>query len=189
MVPLLSAFLQRQRRTAVSPYIYGDVLDLGCGVTDIWTLLRPDQHYVGVEGHAGMLRWLIENRPGHEFHQRDLDKDDLALEGQFDTILMLAVIEHLKEPDRVLAQIPRYLKPDGKLLITTPSPWGDVIHRNGARIGLFYMDAVRQHQTIFTYDGLRVRLERNGLNTIHYQTFLLGGNQLFVCQLPAGCER
>jgi len=189
MVPLLSAFLQRQRRRVVSPYIHGDVLDLGCGITDIWALLRPDQHYVGVEGHPGMLCWLRENRPGYEFHRRDLDKDELALERQFDTILLLAVIEHLKKPDRILAQIPRYLKLDGKLLITTPSPLGDVIHKIGARIGLFYMEAVREHETIFTYDALRARLERTGLKVIYYQSFLLGGNQLFICQLPAGCEQ
>jgi SAM-dependent methyltransferase len=182
MAPIFSDFLRRQRLEAASPYICGDVLDLGCGITGVLALLRPGQYYVGVEGHIEMLRWLKENHPGHEFYQRDLDKDELSLAGQFDTVLLLAVIEHLKNPDKILSQIPRYLKPDGRLLITTPSPMGDVIHKIGARMGLFYLEAVREHETIFTYDALRARLERNKLKIIHFQSFLLGGNQLFVCQ-------
>lgn len=118
-----------------------------------------------------------------------MDKDELALERQFDTILLLAVIEHLKNPDRILSQIPRYLKPDGKLLITTPSPMGDVIHTIGARIGLFSMEAVQGHESIFTCDALRACLERDGLDVIYYKSFLLGGNQLFVCKPLAGSEQ
>jgi 2-polyprenyl-3-methyl-5-hydroxy-6-metoxy-1,4-benzoquinol methylase len=182
MAPLLSAFLRQQRYKIVIPYIHGDVLDLGCGRAEILAWLQPGQHYVGVEGFAKIMCWLRANYPEHEFHQRDLNQDALALDGQFDTILMLAIIEHLKNPDELLAQIPSYLKPDGKLLITTPSPAGDAIHKIGARIGMFYKEAANAHATILTREALQTRVQRNGLKIVKYQRFLLGGNQLFVCQ-------
>ncbi len=179
---LLSAFLKGQRYKAVSPYVCGDVLDLGCGLAEIVAWLKPGQRYIGIEGRANIMRWLEEHRPGYEFHQRDLDKDALALDQQFDTILMIAVIEHLNHPDNILSQISRRLKPGGKFLITTPSPWGNIIHKIGATLGVFSMEAAQAHQTIFTRGDLRVHLQRNGLRIIHYRRFLLGGNQLCVCQ-------
>ncbi len=185
MPPLLSAFLQTQRYKAVASYFRGDVLDLGCGPAQIVAWLQPGQRYVGVEVHAGIMDWLVKNRPGHEFHQRDLDTDKLSLGRQFDTILMIAVIEHLKKPDNILSQIPQHLRLGGKLLITTPSPLGDKIHKIGARLGLFSMEAVEGHEAIFTYNTLQMRLQQNGLGIVHYQSFLAGGNQLFVCR-PLG---
>ncbi|MFV2043850.1 MAG: class I SAM-dependent methyltransferase [Anaerolineales bacterium] len=181
MKPLLSGFIQTQRFKAAAPHIRGDVLDIGCGNAGILAFLDSGQNYIGIEGHPSIFRWLKENYEGNEFHQLDLDRDVLRLDKQFDTILMLAIIEHLKMPHRVLSRLPQLLKPDGKVVITTPSPGGDMIHRIGARIGLFYMSAAQEHETIFTYQTLMERLEQNGLRIDHYRRFLLGGNQLFVC--------
>ncbi len=183
MPPLFTDFLQRQRLRAVSPYLKSSVLDLGCGNARVVALLRPDQNYVGVDGRLDMIQWLKDNYARYPFYHRDLDREALALSGQFDTILMLAVIEHLADPGRVLSQLPHYLKPKGQLIITTPSPLGDKIHQVGARFGMFSMEATREHKIIFDYAALRACLERNGLLVTHYRRFLLGGNQLFVCEV------
>jgi len=183
MTPLLTDFLQRQRLRVVSPYLKGSVLDLGCGNAKIVALLRIDQSYVGVDGRLDMIGWLKDNYARYAFYHRDLDQEVLALSGQFDTILMMAVIEHLADPGRVLSQLPHYLKPEGQLIITTPSPLGNKIHQVGARFGVFSIEATREHKIIFDYRALRARLERNGLQITHYRRFLLGGNQLFVCEV------
>lgn len=183
MPPLLSDFLRKQRFKAVATYLYGDVLDLGCNDADILALLRPDQRYVGVDRNPEFIRRLNEKYRQHEFYQRDFDKEILSLgDRRFDTILMIAVIEHLKNPNRILEQVPRYLRSNGKLLITTPAPLGDKIHRIGARMGLFYKSALEEHELVFTFDSLQEFLARSGLNVIHYKRFLLGGNQMFVCE-------
>ena len=183
MPPLLTDFLQRQRLRAVSPYVKGDVLDLGCGNAKVVALLRPDQNYVGVDGRLDMIRWLADNYARYAFYHCNLDREALTTLGRFDTILMMAVIEHLAEPGRLLCQLPHYLKPGGKLIITTPSPLGDKVHQLGARLGVFSMEATREHKIIFDYEALRICLERNGLQITHYRRFLLGGNQLFVCEV------
>jgi len=130
-----------------------------------------------------MIRWLKDNYARYAFYHRDLDQKEFAIPGQFDTILMMAVIEHLADPGRLLCQLPHYLKPEGKLIITTPSPLGDKVHQVGARFGVFSIDAMREHKIIFDYRTLRAYLEPNGLQITHYRHFLLGGNQLFVCEI------
>jgi 2-polyprenyl-3-methyl-5-hydroxy-6-metoxy-1,4-benzoquinol methylase len=178
---LLSGFLTRQRFKAVFPYIRGEILDIGCGYGRILSLLPPRTPYVGVDSGPEILQYLRQTYPGHEFYQLDLDKDALQLGQRFDTILMLAVIEHLSRPQEALCQAQGHLKPDGRLLITTPSHFGDQIHRLGARFGLFSQFAADDHETIFNQASLHKLLESCDLQIDRYRRFLYGGNQLFVC--------
>ena len=182
MPSLLTPFLQKQRFGIIQPYLAGDVLDLGCGLALVSEMLKPDQRYVGVEGPSSFLEWLHAHRPELSFYQRDLDMQPLDLGQKFDTILMIAVIEHLEKPGFVLSQMPSHLKTDGRLVITTPSPAGDRIHQIGARLGLFSKEAMHEHETIFTRTSLNRLAEQNALELIQYRTFLLGGNQLFIFQ-------
>ena len=191
MSSLLTPFLQKRRFAVIQPYLKGDVLDLGCGLALISEMLKPDQHYVGIEGPSVFLEWLQTHRPQRTFYQRDLDLQNIALNQHFDTIVMVAVIEHLERPGFVLSQIPLHLKPGGGLVITTPSPSGDRIHQSGdrihqigARFGLFSQEAMHAHETIFTRDSLNKLAMANGLELIQYRTFLLDGNQLFIFQVP-----
>ena len=180
-MPLLSAYLRRQRFRIAAPYIRGDVLDIGCGKADILAELNLEQVYVGIEGHPGIYQWLVENLKGYEFHRLDLDDEDIMLDRKFDTVLMLAVIEHLKNPSRLLDRIPQLLRPTGRAILTTPSPMGDAVQRLGSKIGLFSSTAAEEHETIFTYKTLADRLNESQLRIERYRKFLLGGNQLFVC--------
>jgi SAM-dependent methyltransferase len=178
---LLTEFLTQQRFKAVSAYLRGDILDIGCGYGRIVPHLPAGSTYVGVDSGSEILPYLRRTYPSLEFYQLDLDEDTMQLGRQFDTILMLAVVEHLSQPRKVVCQALEHLKPDGRLLITTPSPIGDRIHHFGARLGLFSRFAADDHETIFDLDLLQELLESCGLQIERYRKFLLGGNQLFVC--------
>ena len=128
MSPLLAKSVRQKRTLAVLPHIQGDVLDLGCGVSRIPKYLNPDCKYVGWEINPKFIEWLKDNYPQHAFYQRDLDTDKLLLNSKFDTVLMIAVLEYLHNPDSVFKQISTLLKPDGKLAMTTPTPLGGKIH-------------------------------------------------------------
>ena len=182
MPPRLSAFLKRQRLLAVRPYIRGDVLDLGCSAGATQDLLSPGQTYVGVDLNDRLVNRARALYPAREFHVRDLERQELALEGTFDTVLMIAVIEHLESPDNLLRQLAKYLKPQGRLLITTPTPLGHVVHNLGAQLGLFYKEAAQDHKQKYNLPSLRARLEAHGFGIIVQETFLFGGNQLAVCK-------
>lgn len=180
MPALLSGFLQNQRLAAIRPFITGAVLDVGCGNARLADGLAPGQTYIGVDGNPALIQQLQKQRPHYAFYQRNLDADDLNLPHTFDTIVMLALVEHLSRPELLFRQLPRYLKPGGRVLITTPSPFGHRIHAWGARVGLFSREAADDHKTIFTLASLRTSLNSSGLVVLHQRLFLSGGNQLCV---------
>jgi 2-polyprenyl-3-methyl-5-hydroxy-6-metoxy-1,4-benzoquinol methylase len=166
----------------VLPFLEGDVLDLGCGLATVSEFLEPGQRYVGVEVSSSWMDYLRTHRPQHTFYQRDFDVEPLNLDLKFDTILLIAVIEHLEQPGFLLKQLPALLRPTGKVVITTPSPLGDRVHQVGSKIGLFSKEAQHEHETIYTTGSMRNILEANGLELISARKFLLGGNQLFIGQ-------
>ena len=182
IVGLLTRFLSQQRFRQVRPYLQGSVLDIGCGYANLLEHISPVQVYVGIESVSQIYQWLLKNHPDREFHLVDIDSQDLDLGRKFDTIVMLAVVEHLTQPKKALCQIAAHLNPGGTLLITTPSPLGDRIHHLGARFKLFSQRAAEDHEIIFTRSALQTLLNDCGLQIEKYQKFLLGGNQFFVVQ-------
>jgi hypothetical protein len=74
------------------------------------------------------------------------------------------------------------MKSTSRLLITTPSHWGDKVLRIGVRLGLFHPDGVTDHQAVYGKAQMENLLENTGLCLAQSHTFLFGTNQLFVCQ-------
>ena len=179
---LLSNTIKRQRLRMVAPYIRGDVLDVGCGPALILETCRARiTSYTGIEHTDARVAALRRQCPGHTFLVRDLDTDPLAGCGQFDVILLVAVIEHVYNQKHLLQQLAPLLKPEGRLVITTPTPFGnDVVHRIGAALGLFSKDAAHGHVVIYNKRRLALLAREFGLMLEHYRRFQCGCNQLAV---------
>jgi 2-polyprenyl-3-methyl-5-hydroxy-6-metoxy-1,4-benzoquinol methylase len=89
---VLSPFLRNQRLRMARPFLDGRVLDVGCGSGALAGEVSPDR-YVGVDVDAISLRRSRVNHPEHA-SARQLPTE----EEQFDTIVSLAVIEHVSMP-------------------------------------------------------------------------------------------
>lgn len=127
-------------------HLTGRLLDFGCGSKPYKNLLTVEE-YVGID---------FDN-PGHDHtaEQIDVYYDGTGLpfpDGSFDSALATEVLEHVFEPDHVLRELHRVMKPGGKLLVTLPFVWHE--HE------LPY-DAAR-----YTQGGLRHLLERNGFEVL-----------------------
>ena len=180
-MPLLTNYLRRRRYAIVEPFLRGEVLDIGCGNAATALPLGSVQHYVGIDYHPILVARQREQFPQHEFHVCDVDREPLPIDGQhFDTVLMIAIIEHLAHPGRLLGQVAGHLRPGGRLVITTPTPWGERLHRLGARVGLFHPHAAAEHKHAYNRRQLEALLAAHGFQAVLYQTFELGGNQLVV---------
>ena len=183
MKPFLSGYARNWRWRMVEPYVRGRVLDVGCGFTRLPDRLTPDQSYVGVDVVPEAIRAGQQRYPQHTFYPCDLGRAPLPLaDGVFDTVLMLAVLEHLNFPRETLQAVRPHLAPDGYLLLTTPSPLGDWAHRVGSRMKMFYPEHVVQHVKIYDRRALCGLLDNCGFEVVAFRRFEVGINQLAVCR-------
>jgi 2-polyprenyl-3-methyl-5-hydroxy-6-metoxy-1,4-benzoquinol methylase len=183
MPPLLSKTATQSRIQHAQPYLQGRILDLGCGFSFVPEILAAGQAYTGVDGLERALVWDRNRYPQHTFLLRDLDRELLGLgESHFDTIIILAVLEHLHRPEPLLLQARQALDAGGRLVLTTPTPFGDIAHRIGGRINLFYTEQIVAHVKIFRRQELFRLAQATGFSVCHYQRFLYQTNHLLVCQ-------
>lgn len=92
----------------------GRVLDLGCGVGHSFELLAPRES-VGVDADADALAG--QARETHMADMRELPFE----EGSFASVLSVQSIEHVPDPERVLAEVVRVLAPGGRAVFVTPN--------------------------------------------------------------------
>lgn len=92
----------------------GPVLDLGCGVGHSYARLAP-RRTVGVDVDAGALEG--QDRETHVADMRALPFPAAA----FDSVLSVQSIEHVPDPERVLAEAVRVLRPGGVAVFVTPN--------------------------------------------------------------------
>ena len=172
---LLSRYFQDLRNRESVKFLHGKrVLDVGCNNGYLRTLLSKEIEYVGID---------IHRLPGIDFtfYERSVH-DDLSDLGKFDTIFMLATIEHLENYHATIAHLVSSLSEGGRIILTTPTPFGDSMHHWGAKIGLTSMMAADDHEKIFNLQELRQLLTESGLEVVAAHHFFLGMNQLVVGQ-------
>jgi 2-polyprenyl-3-methyl-5-hydroxy-6-metoxy-1,4-benzoquinol methylase len=177
-----SRYLEQQRTRKVLPHLQGSILDIGCGSNPLKQYLPSGDRYVGVEREENILHWLEKHFPGLPFIQCDLNQQMPALNEKFDRIVMMAVIEHLDCPGDVLAQLKQFFRPGGKLVLTTPSPFGNWVHHQGAKLNLFSKLAAEEHNLILNRSQIQRLFEEAGYKLVHFETFLFFGNQLIVAE-------
>lgn len=174
----LSPFLRRQRMQAASPFIRGRVLDYGCGIGLVGDLPAVTD-YVGVDIDPEILETASKRVPNGRFLlPRDVEAQ-LAGE-KFDSIVGLALIEHLPDPESFLRQARSLLAPDGRVVLTTPNPALDWAHGLGAKFGIFASESHDEHQSLMGREIMAAHARQAGLHIDIYRRFLLGANQLAI---------
>lgn len=171
---LLSPYLRRQRFAAARPFLRGRVLDVGCGTGGLSQWVEPDT-YLGVEVDALSRGRAQVANPRHRFVASLAEVD-----GKFDTVLALAVIEHVSDPAVFLATLADHLQraPEPRVVVTTPHPSVDWVHDAGAAVGLFSRHANEEHEDLLDRHKLRAAGAAAGLTMLSYKRFLFGANQI-----------
>ena len=96
----------------------GKILDLGCGDGDYSKILK-DLGYQVIACDLDEERFQYKDKI--EFRKCDITQNLEFPEKVFDYVLLLEVIEHLKDPYSVVKEINRILKVNGILVISTPN--------------------------------------------------------------------
>ena len=177
---LLSPWLRRKRIAAALPHLRGKVLDVGCGSGALANHVSANR-YTGVDIDRDSLAIANAAYPEHEF------RDTLpGAEASFDTIVSLAVIEHVPDPAGFIASLAKRLGPgpDCRIVITTPRPSVDWVHTAGSAIGLFSGHASEEHEELLDRPELEQVARDSGLELETYHRFLFGANQLAIFRRP-----
>ena len=166
----LGETLAKRRVKAVLPHVIGRLLDVGCGSN---RLVRHYANGIGVDVHP----W-----PGADV----IVTDTAALHwdsGSFDTVAILAALNHIPNRAAVLNECRRVLRPGGRLIITmlTPNtsriwhwlraPWDADQRERGMKPGEVYG---------FTPAQLSELLSGAGFTLLFQRRFMLGFNRIYV---------
>ena len=103
-------------------------------------------------------------------------------QNSFDHITMLAMIEHLKHPEKIAKECHRILRKGGSLIITCPTPRADRLLHVLLKIPLVFSDEeeATKHEKCFRSDELGSLLANAGFKKVMIKPFELGLNTLAV---------
>ena len=96
----------------------GKVLDLGCGDGDYSKRLK-DLGFDVLSADLDKKRFRYADEI--DFRHCDITKEMPFPDDHFDYVLLLEVVEHLRNPYEVMQEINRVLKKEGKLILSTPN--------------------------------------------------------------------
>ncbi|MEO6716236.1 MAG: class I SAM-dependent methyltransferase [Novosphingobium sp.] len=102
--------------TAHRHLLTGKLLDVGCGQMPFRHLLPPGTNYTGIDipdaGRFGMGK-----------HADIVEFDGTTIpfpDNHFDTVMCTEVLEHAVQPEALIAEMHRVLRPGGSLVLTVP---------------------------------------------------------------------
>ena len=133
-----------------SHYIKGKVLDFGCGNKPYAAVFDTDQ-YTGLDYDTEISRKNLKQGVDVLYDGRNIPFAD----EHFDSAFSSEVLEHVFNPEEILAEIHRVLKPGGHLLLSCPFFWPE--HEQP-------YDYAR-----YTSFGLKHLIEKHGFEMVHYQ--------------------
>ena len=133
--------LSRDIARALRTYAAGRLLDVGCGEKPYRSLAGTVQEWVGFDDPSN-------SEADVHGHAEALPLDDAS----FDTVLCTQVVEHVREPQAVIAECARVLRPGGALIISAPQYWE--VH-----------EAPHDYFR-FTPIGLRMLVEKTGMSVL-----------------------
>ncbi|MGV8171419.1 MAG: class I SAM-dependent methyltransferase [Candidatus Woesearchaeota archaeon] len=93
------------------------VLDIGCGLKQFEYIKKNKGYVIGTE----ISKTFIKSARKKGWNVVFGDVLDMKWNGKFDAIVMLDVIEHLKNPTKYLLKCKELLKDDGILIVQTPN--------------------------------------------------------------------
>jgi ubiquinone/menaquinone biosynthesis C-methylase UbiE len=171
----------------------GVILDVGCGSGYILERLSADHKY-GIDLSLNNITKAKKNLAGKKniFLER-ADAQNLPFNDSFfDCVVSSEVIEHVPNPEKVLAEIFRVLKADGRMVITVPNDHivnacKNIFRRLGLTklLNLRYGGAEVYHLHIFTGRQFLGLLKKHNFRVLKKKVspfFFLQLRSIYLCE-------
>ena len=142
------------------------ILDVGCFTGDLIEVLRSrGADAFGLELQPEAVRIAQERMPGRVF-QADVNGSQFP-PGPYDTITMMAVIEHVVDPVNFIRRAHSLLVPNGRLLLQTPDASSTLAH---VMRSYWPPLAPIEHIHLFTRASMRTLLRDFGLTDVKFRS-------------------
>ena len=156
---LFEGLLQSFRFKLAIPFLKGDVLDFGGNDGELKKFVRGNYTLVNYD-HSPM-----ENKT-------------------FDTVVALAVIEHIAvdEVYSIFKTLHTKLKPNGNLVLTTPTPLSKPLLEFLATMKILQPHNIEEHKHYWTEKEIGELASANGFVVKKYRKFQWGFNQMAILE-------
>ncbi len=151
--PLLADLRAQQANKLIPPsHRSGRILDIGCGTYPYFLAHTSFKEKFAIDQIPLPERTAQELKI--ESFTLDLEqKPKLPFEDNFfESVTLLAVVEHLDPAlmAMLFKEIYRVLKPQGRVVLTTPAAWSDGLLKFMARINLVSAEEIHEHAYAYT---------------------------------------
>lgn len=167
------------RNKKIKKYIPANpvLLDLGCGKN--FYLLGSLKNKIK-RGHGVDIN--IKNKKMGNIETTRLSVyDKLPFnKNTFNVVSMIAFIEHIDKPDKIVRECNRVLTHGGRLIITTPTRRAKPFWETLVKMGLTDEPGIESHKHYFTLGELSSILKNNGFKVLESKRFEFGMNSFIV---------
>ena len=185
--PLLRRMRIRRVLPSIRRYPGCELLDIGCG----WDarFLRSVEPFIargeGIDFKAPTLQTeKLSIRPMTVVNELPF------VDNSFDIVTMLAVLEHLAEPNAMLRDSYRVLRPAGRLVLTVPSDAAKpVLEFLAYRLHIVSEAEIRDHKQYFNKTTLTAAVLAAGFEVEEHRYFQLGFNNFLVARKSGAAAR
>ena len=147
-------------------------LDVGCGAGLLCEpLARMGAKVTGIDAAPELIEAAQEHAAGQRLEIDYRAVDVLDIEGQFDLVTSLEVIEHVAEPAAFVKGLARRLAPDGLLILSTPNQtaWSKLLTITLAEGFGRIPRGTHDYGKFISPDRMRVLLADAGLKCVDFE--------------------
>ena len=153
------SFVRKDATALIESMKFENVLEVGCGRGNTLCYLKEKGVAKKITGFEYMDLGEAQGQDLDKFYKGNIEEFDFKEFLKYDLIMALDVLEHLKEPYKILEKLSGLLTPNGKILLSLPNiNNGNVLKRLIFQDRWDYADAGildRTHIHFFTDSSFR----------------------------------
>ena len=106
----------------------GRMLEVGCGAGFSAEYLKGKYiNYTGIDYSENLIKYAKKHNDYIGAKFECLNVNDFNSDLKFDVVLMIGVLHHMPEPEKVIKSLSRILKPDGIIVVNEPQAGNPII--------------------------------------------------------------